>query len=115
MIPTREIFWNIRYTTGMYILTLVALLLFFYGLHSHWRFWKKGDRRLEKLPLIAALKAFVSQAFFQRRILQETYSGLMHLFIFWGCLVLLVGTVLLAIHYDLLRPLFGLTLLHGSF
>lgn len=99
----------------MYILTLVALLVFFYGLHSHWRFWKKGDRRLEKLPWIAALKAFVSQAFFQRRILQETYSGLMHLFIFWGCLVLLVGTVLLAIHYDLLRPLFGLTLLHGSF
>ena len=111
----REIFWNIHYATGMYVLALVALLFFFHGLYSHWRFWMKGDRRLEKLPVVTALKAFLSQAFFQKRILQETYSGLMHLFIFWGCLVLFLGTILLAIDYDLLGPLFGLTLLHGPF
>ena len=39
----------------------------------------------------------------------------MHLFIFWGFLILAIGTGLVAFEDDFFRPLFGITYLHGNF
>lgn len=39
----------------------------------------------------------------------------MHLFIFWGCVILFLGTLVLAIQYDLLGPFFGFSFWHGYF
>ena len=41
--------------------------------------------------------------------------GMMHLFIFWGFLLLAIGTGLVAFEDDFFRPLFGITYLHGDF
>jgi Fe-S oxidoreductase/nitrate reductase gamma subunit len=39
----------------------------------------------------------------------------MHLFIFWGFLVLFLGTVVIFIQESILRPFFGSKILHGNF
>ncbi len=39
----------------------------------------------------------------------------MHLFIFWGLLILFLGTLILGVQYDLLRPLGGHSFWHGYF
>jgi hypothetical protein len=112
---SREIFWNITQPSWLYVLSLIALLLLFCGLYSHLRIWKKGYRTGGRQPLFRALKSFLVQAFFQRRILRDRYAGLMHLSISWGCFVLLLGTILLAIDYDFLGPFLGLSYMHESF
>lgn len=112
---SREIFWNINQPAWMYILTLIALLFFFYGFYNHVKFWRKGDRMGGHLSFFLRFKSFLSQVLLQRRILRKLYPGLMHIFIFWGCFVLFLGTILLAIQFDLLGPVFGLSFLHGSF
>ena len=43
----------------------------------------------------------------QRR--RESYPGLMHLLIFWGFLLLFIGSGLIAFQDDFLRLLFGVT------
>jgi Fe-S oxidoreductase/nitrate reductase gamma subunit len=111
----REIFWNISGPGWMYLLTLIALLFFFYGIYRHVSFWRKGDRVGGHYPFLPRLRSFLAQAFLQRRILRKPYPGLMHLFVFWGCLILFLGTLLLAIQYDLLGPIFGLSFLRGYF
>ena len=40
---------------------------------------------------------------------------MMHLLIFWGFLLLAIGTGLVAFEDDFFRPLFGITYLHGDF
>jgi Fe-S oxidoreductase/nitrate reductase gamma subunit len=111
----REAFWNISGAGWMYLLTLIALLFFFYGIYKHLNFWRKGDRVKDHHPFLLRLRFFLSQAFLQRRIFRKPYNGVMHLFIFWGCLILFFGTLLLAIQNDLLGPIFGLSFLHGNF
>ncbi len=60
---------------------------------------------------------YIKSAVFHKTILRsrETYPGFMHLFIFWGFLILAIGTGLVAFEDDFFRPLFGITYLHGDF
>jgi hypothetical protein len=58
---------------------------------------------------------FISNGIFHKSILREGYPGTMHLFIFWGFLLLAIGTALVAIQDDLLRPLFKVNILQGGF
>jgi len=111
----REILWNISQPEWMYPLTFLSVLFFFYGFYKHVRFWGKGEEEGESTPFLPRFKSFLSQVFLQRRILRRPYSGLMHLFIFWGLLVLFLGTLILAVQYDLLGPLGGRSFWHGYF
>lgn len=51
------------------------------------------------------LKGAALYALAQRRVLRERRAGIMHLFISYGVLVLLIGTTLVAIDHDILKPL----------
>ncbi len=112
----REVFWNIDRPEWMYVFTLAALLIFFYGVYRRFLFWRRGRRTVPRPgALFRRFPSFLSQVFLQVRILQRPSSGLWHLFLFWGFLILFMGTLLLALDYDVLEKFVGISLLRGTF
>jgi Fe-S oxidoreductase/nitrate reductase gamma subunit len=114
---TREIFWNVGsgVRIPVYLLGLIVVLILVYGLVKHIRLWRIGkpENRIDKL-----LKRIVSFLLFglgHKRILKEPYPGIMHLFLFWGFLVLFVGTVLIFVQEDFTKLLFGKIFISGNF
>lgn len=110
-VPSREIYWNISGHLFLYVLFLPFLILFLYGCYKAWGallLGKGGGFAFDDVR--GRLKALANQAFLQRRIAQEKYSGLMHLTISWGFLVLFIATTLVA-----LQDYFGLPVLEGPF
>ena len=117
----REIFWNVgqqaRWIT--YGLMVVMFIIVIYGLKKRYALWTIGKATpfafTERLG--ERIAYFMKNGIFHGSILKpkEGYPGFMHLFIFWGFLILAIGTALVALEDDLLRPLAGITYLHGNF
>ncbi|NYE58363.1 heterodisulfide reductase-related iron-sulfur binding cluster [Carboxydothermus ferrireducens] len=106
-IPQRELYWNINHTAKflMYPLFLIALAIFAYGMYQRYQYWKIGQKASVKWDF----GRFLKETFFQRRILNELYPGLMHFGIFWGFTVLFLTTLIVAIQAD-----FGIKVFTGN-
>src|SRR3984893_9537908 len=63
------------------------------------------------------LRQVLAVVFLHRRLLRPgyVYAGLMHLFIFWGFVVLFIGTLIVLLEADIVRPYFGLSFYQGTF
>lgn len=113
--PIRDTFWNIPHwaETVQYILALFTAIVFLYGVTRRVLRWRKG--RSEKRPgnFGTRLWSIVTQVFGQRRTLEEKYPGLMHFTIFWGMLVLAIGTALATIDWDVTHLFFRFQILTG--
>lgn len=112
---TREIFWNISFPGQVvfYVLTVLALGLFGYGVYLHVRRITAGKRVpapwgsvLSRLG--GSLALIVTNRVLLRR---HPLGGVMHLCIMWGMIVLFVGTVIISIEYDLFQKI--LKMEHG--
>lgn len=114
---TREIFWNVGTWVRwpVYGLGLVVIIIFVRGLIGRIRLWKIGkpENRTDKIG--KRIVSVLSFGLFHKRILKEPYPGITHLFLFWGFLVLLIGTTLIFIQEDFTRLLFGTEFIHGGF
>jgi len=114
---TREIFWNVGSWVRwpVYGLGLIVILIFVYGLIKRIRLWRTGkpENRLDNIS--KRIGSLLSFGLFHRRILKEVYPGITHLFLFWGFLVLLLGTILIFIQEDLTKLIFGKVFIQGSF
>lgn len=96
----------------MYILTGVAFAVFLYGiwvLVDRWRVGKAWRPRSWK----QGLARLVSSVGSHRKFKQDPRPGLMHQFIFWGFVVLFIGTTIVAIDADFFELLLGKKLLYG--
>ena len=109
-VPSREIYWNIPEHLWLYVLLVPFLVLFVYGCTRRWGALRLGKRGLRFGQVGRRLKAVADQALLQRRIVQEKFSGLMHLGLSWGFLILFVATTLVG-----LQDYFGLPVLEGPF
>lgn len=117
----REIFWNVGQTARWiaYVLMVISFVILVYGLKMRYAMWRLG----KPVPfaftqrLWERIAYYIKSAVFHKTILRrrEAYPGMMHLFIFWGFLLLAIGTGLVAFEDDFFRPLFGITYLHGNF
>jgi len=114
--PIRETFWNIPHWAeiGQYIAGLLTLLVFAYGIWRRVRRWRmaKPDRRTDKLG--ERIRSVIVQAVGQRRTLDDIFPGFMHLVIFWGMIVLLFGTALATIDWDVTHLFFDFQFLTGT-
>jgi len=72
----------------------LSIGIFFYGLSQRICLWKIGkeDKRSENLG--TRLKTFLVEGILHRRILQDRYPGLIHLFIFLGIIIPFVVIVI---------------------
>ena len=107
--PTRETFWNIPHWAeiGQYILGLLTLLVFAFGVVRRARRWRMGkpERRADRIG--ARLRAVLVQAIGQYRTAQDIYAGIMHMTIFWGMAALLMGTILATVDWDVTHLFLG--------
>ncbi len=61
--------------------------IFFYGLRRRFLLWKIGQKEDRSENMRERLKAFLVEGILHRRILQDRYPGLIHLFIFLGIII----------------------------
>jgi Fe-S oxidoreductase len=99
-----------------YSLAVVSTAIFLWGSYRLWRKYASGrdSARPEQLlrGTLRALRVVVTHAWIMRR---ATTSGIAHLCVFYGFLVLLLGTTILGIQDDIARPLFGFDFWRGDF
>ncbi|OPX94126.1 MAG: succinate dehydrogenase/fumarate reductase iron-sulfur subunit [Syntrophorhabdus sp. PtaU1.Bin002] len=117
----REILWNAgswgRYIT--YLFMVITFVCLFLGLKKRYAMWKIGQsvpfdfKRL----LWQRIGYFIKSGVFHKTILRknEGFPGWMHFFIFWGFLILAIGTALVALQDDFTRLVFGWEYLKGNF
>jgi len=116
---TREIMWNITsgQETLMYVLTFLAMTIAIFGFWRRARVWKKGvsgplcfDRPMKRLLLT------VKQVSTHQKIFQKQPEGIYHLLIFYGFMLLLFVTTMVALEHDTpLHFFYGKTYLALSF
>ncbi len=109
---TRPTFWGIGHAgeLAFYGLSAVAILVFAYGVYRRIERITAGQAdpvdRLDDLPdrIVASMRVVLSnRTLFDR----DAVGGLMHAFIMWGFLTLLIGTTILAIDMDVWTKLLG--------
>ena len=102
---TRPTYWQIGHLgeAVFYYLSAVAIAIFLYGVYERFATYAGGTEswfdRLDNLPgrVVAAAKiVFTNEKQFDR----DLYAGVMHAFILWGFLTLLIGTTILMIDMD---------------
>ena len=99
----------------MYSILTVFAAVFLFGVYRRLRIYFKGapppkfDRLKER-----ALKA-IANAFMQRKVLRKKYPGTMHLLIYSGIIVLLIGTTLVFLDSDIWETILHSKILVGSF
>lgn len=99
MEASREIFWNIAIgTIVIYALAGVAVGILIYTIYRRRRLWTVGkpDNRFDNLGkrIRDFIVVGVVDGLFHKRFLREPYPGIMHLLIFAGCTLLLMGSFL---------------------
>jgi Fe-S oxidoreductase/nitrate reductase gamma subunit len=115
-VPFRENLWNIPYWAQVFLYFSMAIAVLAMLLGIYWRIqvWRKGRPSLRFDRLGERFDRLIRYAIAQVKILNQSYPGLMHLGIFWGFVLLFVGTALATLDVDIWEKLGG-KLLIGPF
>ncbi|KJS50368.1 heterodisulfide reductase-related iron-sulfur binding cluster [Desulfosporosinus sp. BICA1-9] len=106
MEATREIYWNIDGKGIMYIIALIALIIFVVGFIQKIRSWHRG-RPIVYDNLGLRFKLFFSAIInHDRGVFRGSFRRFMHLSVFYGFLMLTFGTLVIAIQDHFEIPLF---------
>ena len=116
MTPNRVMYWQIDEIWLFYVLATLSTILFLGGMAVYIRVWKKSAGSRGVSFSAGALRKMLLDVFLGRRLVEgDVAAGLMHLLIFWGFLVLFIGTSVLAIHHYVTSFLEGTAHLVFSF
>ncbi|MFP4633299.1 MAG: 4Fe-4S dicluster domain-containing protein, partial [Halobacteriales archaeon] len=116
----RENFWLIG-DLGYYVfytLALIAVAVFLYGVYRRFSRYAEANEdpvpRLDDLPnrIASAVRIVGSNT---KQVYQDSYAGVMHAFIMWGFLGLLIATSILAFDEQVYRKLLGESFWQGDF
>jgi len=113
--PIRETFWNIPHWAeiAQYVIAFLTAVIFIAGITRRVLRWRKGRPEKRSGHFWTRIWSLVTQVLGQRRTLDETYPGIMHFSIFWGMLVLAIGTALATVDWDVTHLFFGFQILKG--
>lgn len=117
MIETREIYRHFPFALEVifYIVAFSTMAIFIYGFYQKYRKYKKGRDAGRFNNLVSRfLKAAAIMAKNSTIFKRDRFAGMAHWLIFWGFVVLFIGTTIVALDYDVLRHL-NLQLLKGNF
>ena len=116
---TREILWNIGNFSRIALNVLMVLPFAFiaYGLARRVRLWRRGVAEDRFGAWGRRLMSALGKSVFHGRIVRRNklYAGIMHALIFGGFIILLIGTIIVAIEDDIAVPLLGSSFYHGTF
>ncbi len=95
---SREIFWNIQFGEIVYLLAFIVVAIAAYAVYRRVRLWRLGskDDRLSNLPnrIWTVFVKTMADGLWHKRIVRARYAGIMHLLIFGGFALLLIGPLL---------------------
>ena len=105
---TRPTFWQIGHTgeAVFYYLAFVTVAVFAYGVYDRFGRYTRGTEdwfdRVDDLPrrLVEAAKIVASN---EKQFNRDFVGGLMHAFMMWGFLTLLIGTAIIGFDIDIFR------------
>ncbi len=126
MEPARPILWNVPHASEILLYVLIPLVLGAFLAGTIWRIRKWFLGRPEPgavspgRQLLQALAPrrwahLAKTVFFQSRLSTDPFSIVMHQAIFWGMVVLFLGTALATIDQDVANLLFDTQVLRGWF
>lgn len=115
--PIRDTFWNIPHWAeiAQYVAAFLTMAIFIAGVVRRILRWRQGRSEKRSGNFWQRIWSLVIQVFAQRRTLDEKFPGLMHFSIFWGMLVLAIGTAFATIDWDVTHLFFGFQILTGWF
>ena len=106
---TREVLFNVGAWVRwlLYASTLAVFGFLALGPARRSTLWRLGrpEKRWDRLG--ERSKVFLRYGIGQGRLANDLYAGIMHLFIFWGWTVLFIGTLIIALHADVVYFLEG--------
>ncbi len=89
-----------------YIISIVAIAVFVYGIYRKYKLWKIDNFWKElRSDFTKRIRIFIKNVIFQRKVFNRVYGGIMHTGIYFGLIVLIIGTIIVAVDFDVLRPL----------
>ena len=108
---SREVFWNIQYSYVMYILAAIAVAIWMFSLYRRYKLWRLGKpedctQDLGKRTWVF-IRTTVIDVLAHKRFLRDPYSGIMHLIIFWGFIILLMAAAIDAVTHYTNRHIIG--------
>ncbi len=109
MEATRELYWNIHAEWLIYPLFILALAIFGFGIYQRYSLWKIGQPTNRNDHKAVRFRSVLDYILTHRKILRERQPGLMHFLIFWGMLVLVLGTSIVALKADI-----GIDIMYGN-
>ncbi len=104
MTPTRQLGMYHDTYIVMWLLMVVAFIIFGKGIYDRYKIWKIGVAEDRKET--ASFGRFLRHSFGHIRLLKDSYPGIMHGLIFWGFVVFAIGTASIALEEDLHIPIF---------
>ena len=104
---TREIMWNVSHVPLFYAVFIASLMVFGFGVYRRIHCWKAGKSETARLSeLTDRLFFMLKEVLFQNRVRQKRFLGLIHIFVFYSFLILLVTTTIVFFDHDLGTTLF---------
>ncbi|MGD9201678.1 MAG: heterodisulfide reductase-related iron-sulfur binding cluster [Chitinispirillia bacterium] len=117
---TREIGWNSGMSFGISVIVdmfivIVILAIIVPQFQKRLKLWKigKNEKRSDKIG--KRIYSAIINGIFQKSGLKQIGPGIIHAFLFWGFIVLFIGTSLIFIQEYLTNLLFGYHFLKGNF
>ena len=99
MTPERAFFWKIEGVWLFYTAAFLAVGLFLIGVAAYIYVWLKSTPKYKIIFSRQALKQTLLDTFLGLRVFKGDLSaGIMHSALFWGFVILFIGTCLLMIH-----------------
>ena len=81
----------------MYSLFAIAMAIFFYGCYQKFRVLRLGKSEDRSQSVVERIKLVLIYALGHKRIMRERFAGIMHSFIFYGFILLFIGTILVTL------------------
>jgi len=118
MQTTRILFENFRpwAVTLFYIFGYAAIASFLYGSYAQIRKYRRGQADASWGQFLARFGAMAKTMLTHRTLKRrDRGAGSAHAAIFFGFVTLFIGTSVITLEADFLKPLFGITFWHGDF
>ncbi|HIE36999.1 TPA: 4Fe-4S dicluster domain-containing protein [Candidatus Geothermarchaeota archaeon] len=96
----------------VYISAVISIAIFLYGVYLRMIKWFDGFPSLSSLNL--DLKQFIGGSLTQLKVLRKPAVGSAHALVFYGFIILFIGTILRALEYDITMKFLGTRFLVGS-
>lgn len=107
---TRPLLWNVSAVWLMYALLAAAAAVFAYGVHARIGSWRRGKEERERFgDWGKRFRILLREVVLQTQVRNATYPAVLHSFLFYSFVVLLVTTLVVMVQYDM-NQLFGMQL-----